>query len=149
MKNHLHNPPLSSILEARLDYEMQFHITDERSFYMGCLKILKKDDAIVNVHSNIGIFSLKAKDDNLEVVLIEAHAGKSLFLHPYECENAMYLFYLLSGVLNYAKDHVILTAGDCISAKDLSETEYFEIVEDVKMLMVTQKTFLTIKRIML
>lgn len=108
---------------------------------MSGLKIVKKDDAIMNVLSKVGSFSLKAKDDNLEVVYIEANAGKSLFLHPYECENAMYLFYILSGVINYTKDKMLLKAGDCISAKNLKETEYFEISEDVKMLMITQKPF--------
>lgn len=116
---------------------------------MSGLKIVKSRDSILNVLSNIGSFSLKAKDENLEVVLIEAYAGKSLFLHPYECENAMYLFYILSGVLSYTKEGVILTSGDCISAKDLSETEYFKITEDVKMLMITQKNFLITKLIML
>lgn len=108
---------------------------------MSGLKIVKKDEAILNVFSNIGSFSLKAKDENLEVVYIEANAGKSLFLQPYECENAMYLFYIMSGLITYTKENTLLTAGDCISAKDLLETEYFEITEDVKMLLITQKNF--------
>ncbi len=93
-------------------------------------------------------FSLKAKAENLEIVFIEAKAGKSLFLHPYECENAMYLFYILSGLIIYTKDNTILSTGDCISAKNLDETEYFEINEDAKMLLVTQKIFLIIKLVL-
>ncbi len=108
---------------------------------MSALKIIKKDESLIQVLSNAGSFALKAKDDALEVVHIEAKAGKSLFLQPYECENAMYLFYFLEGRVAYAKENCFLGPGDCISAKDLTETEYFEIVEDVKMLLVTQKDF--------
>lgn len=108
---------------------------------MNPLHILKKEESLFESFSNAGKFMLKAKDTNLEVVYAEAKAGKSLFLHPYECENAMYLFYFLSGRVSYAKEHLMLGAGDCISAKDLAESEYFEFIEDTSLLIVTQKAF--------
>ena len=108
---------------------------------MSGLNLVKKNESIMKVVSNVGAFSLKAKDDQLEIVHIEANAGKSLFLHPYECEGALYLFYILQGRIFHRKTKVDLVMGDCISAKDLRETEYFDIIQDVKMLMVTQKNF--------
>lgn len=108
---------------------------------MGGLNLVKKEESIMSVVSNIGVFSLKAKDDRLEVVHIEAKAGKGLFLHPYECEEALYLFYILEGKIFYRKNKTYLSSGDCITAKNLTETEYFDIQEDVKMLMMTQKDF--------
>lgn len=98
-------------------------------------------DALVSHVTNIGSLFLKAKDEHLEVVYMEAKAGKSLFLHPYECENALYLFYIIEGKINYIEKNLVLSGGDCITAKDLSKAEYFEIEEDTKLLMVTQKPF--------
>lgn len=109
------------------------------------LNIIRDENAILKVVSNVGTFSLKAKDEKLEVIFIEAKAGKSLFLHPYECENAMYMFYLIEGKLFYTKEKTFLAAGDSITAKDLSETEFFDITEDCKILMITQREFFDVQ----
>jgi HD-GYP domain-containing protein (c-di-GMP phosphodiesterase class II) len=105
------------------------------------LKILKKDESLVKVFSNVGDYSLKAKDDNLEVIYYEGKATKSIMLHPDECEGAIYMIYLLNGAVRYPKDNIMLHAGDSITCKDLIVTEVFEIVEDTLMLIITQKKF--------
>ena len=105
------------------------------------LKILKKEEALTKVISNVGDYSLKAKDDNLEVIYYEGKATKSIMLHPDECNGAVYMIYLLNGAIRYPKDNIMLSAGDSITCKDLIETEVFEIVEDTNMLIITQKKF--------
>lgn len=108
---------------------------------MSYLKITKEEDALLKTMTSSGNIFLKAKDDTLEIIEIDIKAGKSVFLQPYECANAMYFFYVLSGSLFHKKTLDTLIPGDCISAKDISETEFFEVPEDTKLLIVTQKNF--------
>lgn len=105
------------------------------------IQILGKNDSIVRVLANQSIFELKAKDTNLEIIEMSIIAGKCLFLHPYECENALYLFYILEGEVVSSDDQSVYGPGTTIAAKDLTESVIFNITKDTRFLMVSQKDF--------
>jgi putative nucleotidyltransferase with HDIG domain len=107
---------------------------------MSGLQILKASENIKKISSINSSYELKVLDDNMEIMILNLKHDAVIICQPYECDNAINYYYIISGLLEYHKDKTLVRPGDSISAKDITESAFFKAIEDTKVLWAVNKS---------
>lgn len=107
---------------------------------MNGLQILKTSENIKEINSINSTYELKVLDDNMEIMILNLKRNAIIICQPYECNNAINYYYIISGLLEYHKDKTLVRPGDSISAKDITESAFFKAIEDTKVLWAVSKS---------
>jgi putative nucleotidyltransferase with HDIG domain len=107
---------------------------------MNGLQIIKTSESIKKINSINSSYELKVLDDNMEIMLLNLKSDAIIICQPYECNNAINYYYIISGLLEYHKDKTLVRPGDSISAKDITESAFFKAIEDTKVLWAVSKS---------
>ena len=107
---------------------------------MNGLHILKTSDNIKEISSINSSYELKVLDDNMEIMILNLKRDAIIICQPYECNNAMNYYYVVSGLLEYHNDKTLVGPGDSISVKDITESAFFKAIEDSKVIWAVSKS---------
>lgn len=101
---------------------------------MNGFNYLRNGDYLEKVEQKTGTLALLAKQGNLEVMEQLINKGNDFCIVPGSDSQLIEFFYILFGkVMNTTKD-LTLAQGDLFYVKDFNEPQYFEAIEDSKLL---------------
>jgi putative nucleotidyltransferase with HDIG domain len=107
---------------------------------MSGLQILKTSENIKEISSINGSYELKLLDENMEIMILNLKSNAIIICQPYECNNAINYYFVISGLLEYHNDKTLVRPGDSISVKDITQSAFFKAIEDTKVLWAVSKS---------
>ncbi|MCK8058035.1 MULTISPECIES: HD-GYP domain-containing protein [unclassified Fusibacter] len=103
----------------------------------------KECESIQTFDNLAGTFKLLVQDDNIEIFESNIHAGKSILCQPYESKDALNVIIVQEGTLFHTNERKVITSGQRITFKNLTETHHLSVITPTKLLMIRESKFFT------